>query len=105
MRRSDLQYDMTFQAPSTVTPTVWTTAFTCRGSILELKGAEKVQAMALGGIITGKVVIPYRPIKIRTTWRIRVKKREGESIMNIVGPPVNVDGKNMYWELRVKEVG
>jgi len=61
--------------------------------------------MALGGTITGKVRIDYRPVKIRTTWRIKVDQPTGETILNIVGPPININGDNKILEMRIKEVG
>lgn len=99
MRIGDLNKNLTFQAPSG-SPVAWTTIFTCKGAVWPLSSQEAIQAMALGGTIDGKVRIRYRPVKIRTTWRILT----GNSILNIVGPPINLSGRNEYFELRTKEV-
>jgi head-tail adaptor len=58
-----------------------------------------MQALAAGGIITGKIRIRYRPVSIKPTWRVVC----GSTIYSIVGPPINVSGNNTYLELKVKE--
>jgi len=97
-----LNRNLTFQAPTKDSNGVvgWQTIFTAKGAYWPLSGAEKVAAMALSGTITGKIRIRYRPVKIKTTWRILC----GDSILNIVGPPVNLSGNNTFYEIQVKEV-
>ena len=99
MRCGDLSKTLIFQAPSG-SPVVWTTIFTCKGAVWPLTSVERIQALALGGTITGKVRIRFRPVKIKTTWRILV----GDSILSIVGAPINLGGKNEYFEIQIKEV-
>lgn len=99
MRIGDLNKTLTFQAPSG-SPVTWTTIFTCKGAVWPLSSAESLQSMALGGTITGKIRIRYRPVSIKPTWRVMC----GSTIYSIVGPPINVSGNNTYLELKIKEV-
>jgi SPP1 family predicted phage head-tail adaptor len=98
MRCGDLNRNLTFQAPSG-SPVTWTTIFTCKGAVWPLNSTESMQALAAGGIITGKIRIRYRPVSIKPTWRVVC----GSTIYSIVGPPINVSGNNTYLELKVKE--
>jgi SPP1 family predicted phage head-tail adaptor len=98
MRTGDLNRTLLFQAPSG-SPVVWTTIFTCKGAVWPLNSAESLQALALGGTITGKIRIRYRPVSIKPTWRVMC----GSTIYSIIGPPINVSGRNEYLELKVKE--
>ena len=98
MRCGDLNRTLLFQAPSG-SPVTWTTIFTCKGAVWPLSSSEALQSMALGGTITGKIRIRYRPVSIKPTWRVLC----GNTIYSIVGPPINVSGKNTYLELKVKE--
>ena len=98
MRVGDLNRNITFQAPSG-SPVIWTTIFTCKGAVWPLNSTESMQALALGGTITGKIRIHYRPVSIKPTWRILC----GSTIYSIVGPPINLSGNNTFLELKVKE--
>ena len=98
MRVGDLNRSLIFQAPSG-SPVTWTTIFTCKGAVWSLSSAESLQSLALGGTITGKIRIRYRPVSIKPTWRVVC----GNTIYSIVGPPINVSGNNTYLELKVKE--
>ena len=98
MRTGDLNRNLTFQAPSG-SPVTWTTIFTAKGAVWPLSSAESIQSLALGGTITGKIRIRYRPVSIKPTWRVAC----GSTIYSIVGPPINVSGNNTYLEIRVKE--
>jgi len=98
MRIGDLNKVCVFQAPSG-SPVTWTTIFTCKGAVWPLNSSESMQALAAGGIITGKIRIRYRPVSIKPTWRVVC----GSTIYSIVGPPINVSGNNTYLELKVKE--
>jgi SPP1 family predicted phage head-tail adaptor len=93
-----LNRNLTFQAPSG-SPVAWTTIFTCKGAVWPLNSSESLQSLALGGTITGKIRIRYRPVSIKPTWRVLC----GNTIYSIVGPPINVSGNNTYLEIRVKE--
>lgn len=101
MRVGDLNRTLLFQAPTKDANGVvsWTTIFTAKGAVWPLNSAESLQALALGGTITGKIRIRYRPVAIKPTWRILC----GSTIYSIVGPPINLSGKNEYYELKVKE--
>lgn len=100
MRLGDLaRHSLVFQAPSG-SPTVWTTIFTCKGAWWGLSGQERIAALAGNSTITGKVRISYRPVKIKTTWRIMI----GSTILSIVSPPINLGGENKYLEIQIKEV-
>jgi len=98
MNLGDLRHALVFQAPSG-SPVVWTTIFTCKGAFWGLNGREKIAAMASGSTVTGKVRIRYRPVKIRTSWRILV---DG-SVLNIASPPINLGGENKWMEIQVRE--
>ncbi len=99
MRCGDLNRNLIFQAPSG-SPVTWTTIFTCKGAVWSLNSAESIQALALGGTITGKVRIRYRPVAIKPTWRVVVNN---STILSIVGPPINLGGKNEWLEFKIKE--
>ena len=99
MRIGDMTKSLTFQAPSG-SPTVWTTIFTCKGAFWGLNGQEKIAAMASGSTITGKIRIRYRPVAIKTSWRIVV---DGKNL-NIVSPPINLGGRNEWMEIQIREV-
>jgi SPP1 family predicted phage head-tail adaptor len=98
MRVGDLNKVCIFQAPSG-SPVTWTTIFTCKGAVWPLNSAESLQSLALGGTITGKIRIRYRPVQIKSTWRVVC----GNTIYSIVGPPINLSGKNEWMEMKVKE--
>lgn len=102
MRLGELKHHLTFQAPTKDANGVvgWQTAFTCKGSWWGLSGEESIVNMQSGGNITGKVRILYRPIKIKTSWRILI----GSTVLNIAGPPINLGGENRYLELKVRQV-
>ena len=99
MRVGDLSKTLIFQAPSG-SPVVWTTIFTCKGAVWSLNSAESMQALAMGGTITGKIRIRYRPVSIKPTWRVLVNN---STILSIVGPPINLGGSNTFLEIKVKE--
>jgi len=98
VRCGDLNRTLLFQAPSG-SPVIWTTIFTCKGAVWPLNSSESLQSLAMGGTITGKIRIRYRPVSIKPTWRVLC----GNTIYSIVGPPINVSGNNTYLEIRVKE--
>ena len=98
MRCGDLNRNLTFQSPSG-SPVTWTTIFTCKGAVWPLSSAESIQSLALGGTITGKIRIRYRPVSIKPNWRIL----NGSTIYSIIGLPINLGGSNVWMELKVKE--
>ena len=98
MRIGDLNCVLQFQAPSG-SPVTWTTIFTCKGAVWPLNSSESIQALAAGGIITGKIRIRYRPVSIKPTWRVLC----GSTIYSIVGTPINLGGRNEFMEIKVKE--
>ena len=102
MRLGELRHTLQFQAPTKDANGVvgWQTAFTCKGSFWGLSGEEGIVAQQMGGNITGKVRIMYRPIKIKTSWRIVV---DGNIILNIAGPPINLGGEQKYLEIKVRQ--
>lgn len=107
MQTSALNERLEFQAPSK-TPngmggfvTSFTTIFTASGAYWPLNGAEAIANMAAGGLLDGKVRIRYRPINIKTSWRIRLVSRN--IYLNIAGPPVNLFGERKWFEIKVKE--
>jgi SPP1 family predicted phage head-tail adaptor len=95
----DLSKTLIFQAPSG-SPTVWTTIFTCKGAYWNLNGSEQIAALSSGSTITGKVRIRYRPVNIKTTWRVLC---DGKTL-GIASPAINLGGENRWLELKVKEV-
>jgi len=97
MRLGDMTYWLKFDSPVGST---WVEQFTVKGAWWPLSSAESVAQMAAGGTVTGKVRIRYKPnVKILSSWRIRVNG----SILAIIGPPVNLGGRNEFWEFKVKE--
>jgi len=98
MRMGEMIKWCSFDAPVGAT---WVNQFTVKGAWWPLSAQESISQLALGGTVTGKVRIRYKPnVKILTSWRIRI----GSSILAIVGPPVNIGGTNTFWEFRVKEI-
>jgi len=98
MRIGDMTIWAAFDAPVGST---WINQFTVKGSYWPLSSQEQIAQLSLGGTVTGKVRIRYKPnVKILTSWRIRVNG----SVLSIVGPPVNLGGTNTFWEFRVREV-
>lgn len=91
---------LTFQAPYG-SPVVWQTIFTCKGSNKGLSGQENVAAMSLGGTITGTVRIPWRPVLIKTTWRILCEN----NILSIASPAIDTTypGEGRFWVMKVKQ--
>lgn len=102
MRLGELfRHNLIFQAPVTISGVVtWQTVFTCKGAYWGLNGSEQIAALSSGSTITGKVRIRYRPVSIKTTWRILC----GNSILNIASPAINLGGENRWLEMKVKEV-
>jgi head-tail adaptor len=103
MRLGDLNRNLIFQAPTKDANGVvgWQTIFTAKGAWWPLTSVERIQALALGGTITGKVRIRYRPVRILVTWRILVN---GVTVLNIAAPPINLSGKNEWMEIQIREV-
>jgi head-tail adaptor len=91
---------LTFQAPHG-SPTQWQTMFKCKESNKGLSGVENMQAMALGGTITGTVRIPWRPVLIKTTWRILCEN----NTLSIVSPAIDTTypGEGRFWVMKVKQ--
>lgn len=99
MRLGDLNKSLTFQAPSG-SPVVWTTIFTCKGQKRNLTGAENIQALAAGGTVTGTIWIRWRPVNIKTTWRIVC---EGKNI-NIVSVIDTTLPEGRFFKIQIKEI-
>lgn len=100
MRLGDFVRTLIFQAPSG-SPVAWTTIFTCKGSFVPLSSQERIAAMSLGGTMTGTIRIAYRPVNIKTTWRVLC---EGKTL-NIASLPIDLGGEHRFLELKIKEVG
>ena len=81
--------------------TTFTTIFTTKGAYWGLRGAELIASKQAGGLIDGTVRIRYRPVNIKTSWRIRLVSRN--IYLNIAGPPVNLFGERKFFEIKVKE--
>lgn len=101
MRIGERNKYLIFQAPTKDANgvTSWTTIFSCFGSYWPLSGAESIAQQQVQSPITGKVRIAYRPVNILVTWRIVHK---GKNI-SIVSPPINLGGRNVELEIKVKE--
>ena len=98
-RIGDLNKNLIFQAKYG-SPEVWQTVFTCKGQKRSLTGTENIQALASGGTITGTVWIRWRPVSIKTTWRIVC---EGKNI-NIVSVLDTSMPEGRFWKIQVREV-
>ena len=92
---------LTFQAPTKDANGVtgWQTIFSCYGSYWPLTGQESIVAQSMSSPITGRIRIGYRPVNILTTWRISFKGK----FLNIAALPINLGGKNMELEIKVRE--
>jgi len=103
MRLGELKHFLTFQAPAKDANGVvtYTTIFTCKGSWWGLSSAESFANQQESGNITGRVRIQYRPIAIKTNWRILI---DNTIILNIVGPPINIGGDNKFYEIKVRQL-
>jgi SPP1 family predicted phage head-tail adaptor len=81
-------------------PEVWQTVFTCKGQKRNLTGAENIQALAAGGTISGTIWIRWRPVNIKTGWRIVC---EGKNI-NIISVLDTLLPEGRFWKIQIKEV-
>jgi SPP1 family predicted phage head-tail adaptor len=105
MRTGELDKLIEIQAPSKVPDGMggftqsFKTVFTVWGSIWPLNGQEAIAAMQAGGTITHRIRIRFKPVNIRTSWRIKY----GDKYFNIASPPVNLGGENRWMEFKVKE--
>lgn len=103
IRIGDMTDNFVFQAPSG-SPVTWTTIFSCKGLYKGLASKESIAAMASNSTVTGTVRIWWKPVKIRSNWRIVAN---GTTILSISGPAIDTKypGEGRYWVLKVVEVG
>lgn len=59
---------------------------------------EAVQAMMTTGLAVHNYRIRYRK-DVSSSWRIK----EGNRDLNIIGPPIDVEGKHQYLDITAKE--
>jgi SPP1 family predicted phage head-tail adaptor len=77
----------------------WNDIETVWANVKTLQGRELFQAQQVHSEITSKIIVRYLT-GITANMRIRY----GSRILQIIGPPINVDEKNRYLELSCKEV-
>lgn len=100
-RIGDLTDNLSFQAPSG-SPVSWTTIFSCKGQHKGLTSKEGIAAMAANSIITGTVKIRWRPVRIKSNWRIIAN---GTTTLNVLGTAVDVRlPEGRFWVMKVAEV-
>lgn len=97
MRIGDRQSFLTFQAPSG-SPIAWTTIFTEKGYLKNLSAQESIAALAVGSTIVGTILIPWRPVDIKTTWRILLNG----SVLNIASVIDVLMPQGRFFSIKVK---
>lgn len=98
MRIGDLTKNLTFQAKYG-SPEIWQTIFTCKAQKRNLTGAENIQALAANSTITGTIWIRWRPVNIKTSWRIVC---EGKNI-NIVSVLDTLLPEGRFFKIQIRE--
>jgi len=78
--------------------TVWNTAATVWAKMRTLKSDEAIQAMSTTGTAIHNITIRYRT-DVRANWRVRY----GNRYFAIIGPPIDVNFKHEFLELKCKE--
>lgn len=99
MNIGSMRDTLIFQAPI-LGGQSWTTIFTAKGQKCDLTGAEKIAALSSGGIITGFIWMRWKPVHIKTTWRIVFENR----YMNIISAPKVRLPEGLFYKIHIKEV-
>lgn len=81
-----------------VMPTVWTTQASVWAKVDPLSDSMSAQAAQAFGSISHRVTIRYYP-GITSGWRILF----GTRVLDVVGPPRDVEERHVYMELRCDE--
>ena len=74
------------------------TADTVWAKITTLRSDEAIQAMAITGIAIHNITIRYRT-DVKASWRVKF----GNRYFAIIGPPIDVNFKHEFLELKCKE--
>ena len=107
MRAGDLRYVLTVQYRTGAVSTdsyggehpVWGTFATVRGAKRPLHGRDLMTAQAMQSVASAKFVIRYLP-GMTSTMRIV----EGGTTYEIVGEPIDIDGRGRWHEVLCKAV-
>jgi SPP1 family predicted phage head-tail adaptor len=76
----------------------YVTAATVWAKLTTLKSDEAIQAMSTTGTAIHNITIRYRT-DVRASWRIKY----GSRYFAIIGPPIDVNFKHEFLELKCKE--
>ncbi len=68
-------------------------------SVQPLAGRELLMAGQVGAGTTHRVVIRYRP-DVRSNWRMKL----GDRVLELTGPPINVENRNVRLECMAAEI-
>jgi SPP1 family predicted phage head-tail adaptor len=105
MNPGELNKRITFLVQSSVqnsygeVENTWNDIQTVWATVKTLQGRELFQANQVHSEITSKITIRYL-----TGITANMRLRYGNRILQIIGPPINIDEKNRYLELSCKEV-
>lgn len=103
-RTGEMQHQISLQYKTKVSDGMlgtidsWVTACTCWAKISTIKSDEAIQAMATTGTVIHNITIRYRR-DVRTNWRVKY----GSRFFAIIGPPVDINFKHEFLELKCKE--
>jgi SPP1 family predicted phage head-tail adaptor len=76
----------------------WVTAATVWAKVSTLRSTEAILAMAETGTSIHSITIRYRT-DILTSWRIKY----GDRYFAIIGPPIDIDMKHKFLDIKCKE--
>jgi len=76
----------------------WHDAVTTWAKMTTIKSTEAIQAMAETGTLIHNITIRYRT-DVLSTWRVKYKDR----YFAIIGPPIDVNFKHEWMELKCQE--
>ena len=93
-----LQYKMQVPDGAGRFTTTWTTAASVWAKKTTLRSDEALVAMAQTGTAIHNFVIHYRK-DVRANWRIK----EGSRYYSIIGPPIDVNGRHLWLDIKCKE--
>jgi SPP1 family predicted phage head-tail adaptor len=103
-RTGEMNHQIVLQYPTRVTDgmggftTTWNTAATVWAKMTTLRSDEAIQAMAITGTAVHNITIRYRT-DVRASWRVKF----GSRLFAIIGPPVDINFRHEFLELKCKE--
>jgi len=97
-QRISLQYKTRVSDGASGFTDTWNTAATVWAKISTLRSDEAIQAMATTGTAIHNITIRYRT-DVRSNWRIKY----GSRFFAIIGPPIDVNFKHEFLDIKCKE--